>query len=225
MPTTRRQRKAAVREKLTPARWAYLSDCVDLDVADKDVHYFWDLFEIDDRISQRLWAQYQEDVLNIWIPQFLGTRPRCWWLHSAPREPIGRWPGYFFDGKLSAPRCQVAGPGKPAWDAGASIVPCFQYGLPECWDREIDSSNPPIFESQPQYLRRHRLLTSLELQRLQPADFEPKPIFDLPCNYQTAIWRRSQKEQLNNQLQNELDSHSEKGKVKDGIAEEIQERA
>lgn len=228
MPTNRRFRKTTVREKLSKAQWDYLIDAVDLDESDKKEAYFWDLFMLDSPhdghgSSRRLWEQYRQDVLDIWIPEFPGTRPRCWWMHEAPRIPVGRWPGCFFDGRLPEPRIHLSGPGSTAWDDGLAVVPCFQLGLPESWD-EIDPDDPPIFESQPQYLRRHGLLTPLELRKLQPSDFEPEPIFDLPISYQSMIYRRSQKEQLNNQLQNELDSRNEKGKIDDGIAEEIQER-
>ena len=39
--------------------------------------------------------------------------------------------------------------------------------------RAIDPHNPPIFESQAAYLKRHRLFLAGEERRLTPADFEP----------------------------------------------------
>src|SRR6266571_829953 len=193
MPTNRRFRKTHVREKLSKAQWDYLLDNVDLDELNKGNDYLWDVFMLEDPNdhygnSRRLWEQHREEVLAVWIPHFPGTRPRCWWMHDAPRISVGRWPGLFFDGRLPEPRHHLSGPGSTAWDAGLAEVPSFQSGLPTSWD-EVDPSDPPIFESQAQYLRRNGLLTPSELRKLKSCDFEPEAVFDIPCTYLAAMRR------------------------------------
>jgi len=99
MPTNRRFRKTHVREKLSKAQWDYLLDNVDLDELNKGNDYLWDVFMLEDPNdhygnSRRLWEQHREEVLAVWIPQFPGTRPRCWWMHDAPRISVGRWRGF-----------------------------------------------------------------------------------------------------------------------------------
>src|SRR5829696_9555016 len=42
----------------------------------------------------------------------------------------------------------------------------------------IDPDNPPRYESEAEYLRRHGLLTRGEERRLTPADFEPEMLVD-----------------------------------------------
>jgi hypothetical protein len=42
------------------------------------------------------------------------------------------------------------------------------------WCVGIDFDDPPLFEAQASYLKRHGLLSKAEEKRLKPADFEPE---------------------------------------------------
>jgi hypothetical protein len=128
--------------------------------------------------AEQIWLGAKEFVIPEWIKRHPGSRPPYWWHFDAPREPKGRWPGCFFDGR-SAERKRVGGTGFTQWDNGGAIVPHFERGVPSYWVTEsIDSDDPPIFESEATYLKRHGLMTASELRRLRTKDFEPE-ILDL----------------------------------------------
>jgi hypothetical protein len=122
---------------------------------------------------RELWSAVREDLLSAWIAAKPGTRPRLWWELDAPRQPLGTWPGCYFDGKLQEPRKRLGGKGQTEWDAGMSVVPWFRCGLPVLWD-SFDADDSPVFESEAAYLRRHGLLEASEKRRLKPTAFRPE---------------------------------------------------
>jgi hypothetical protein len=89
-----------------------------------------------------------------------GKRPALWWRFDAPRLPVGMFPGCYYDGKLPEPRKRTSGTGTPAHEVQA-VVPSFEYGLPTVWVG-LDEDNPPVFERQAAYLKRHGLLLAGE---------------------------------------------------------------
>jgi hypothetical protein len=76
------------------------------------------------------------------------------------RLPIGTIPGCYYDGKLPQPRKRTGGTGTPAHEVQA-VVPSFEYGLPAVWVG-LDEDDPPVFESEATYLKRHGLLLAGE---------------------------------------------------------------
>jgi hypothetical protein len=152
-----------------------------------------------------LWAAHSERIVEDHVADFPGTRPARWWQYSAPRIPLGTFPGYYYDGQLPAPRKRLGGTGTPAADVLA-YVPTFSYGLPTIWIepwmvryysglavdirgehiggelREfkgvaIDPDDPPTFESQATYLRRLGLFLPGERKRLKAADWEVRRVW------------------------------------------------
>jgi hypothetical protein len=136
-----------------------------------------------------LWLQYQGTLLPSWVGDHPGRRPACWWRYSAPRQAVGTWPGYWFDGRLPEPRRRVGGTGDPDSDHLA-IVPNYAYGIPATWlddwwadrlrreRRDLTicaycEADPPLYEAQASYLERHGLFLPGERERLTDADFEP----------------------------------------------------
>jgi hypothetical protein len=140
------------------------------------------------------WASAQEQILPDWIRQFPGSRPSYWWLFDAPRissHEVERhgWTGCYFVLQLCEPRQRLGGIGDPKFEHLA-YVPSFHCGVPDDWLQAddlrtwpslvasgaaaIDPNDPPRFESQATYLRRHGLLQPGELQRLKAKDFEPE---------------------------------------------------
>jgi hypothetical protein len=126
-----------------------------------------------------LWRVHGEAIVAAWAEHHPGTRPSCWWRWTAPRQPPGAFPGWYFDGKLPEPRQRLGGIGIPQHEVLA-VTPSFAFGIPTGWVHPrdaggfagaVDLADPPRFESQASYLRRLDLLLPGEGARLGPPDF------------------------------------------------------
>jgi hypothetical protein len=157
----------------------------------------------DDELAA-LWAAHADRIVAEHVIIHPGTRPHRWWQYSAPRLPLGSFPGLYFDGKLPEPRRRLGGIGTPVSDVLLACVPIFGYGLPWIWVEQwqvmyysglavdihgapigdrypndsfkgvaIDPNDPPTFEPQAAYLKRHGLFLAGEERR---SDFEPETI-------------------------------------------------
>lgn len=116
---------------------------------------------------RRLWDTVGADLVEKWARERPGARPAGWWLYEAlgPRERLG---------------------GVGTTIASARGLPdVLAFGIPQYWATELHVTflgagvafcpvNPPTFEAQATYLRRHKLLLPGEAKRLRPADFEPE---------------------------------------------------
>jgi len=154
-----------------------------------------DLFLLrgDDKAIQKLWSEHREAIMAEWIHEHPGTRPSLWWKYDAPRMTAGEveargWTGWYFTPTLCEPRLRLGGSGIPRHEC-LNYVPSFRCGVPDLWISEADVDDhddiqgvppdprdPPKFESQAQYLRRHNLLEPGEARRLKARDFEPETI-------------------------------------------------
>lgn len=101
---------------------------------------------------QSIWDENKELLLDKFIKKYPGFRPFAWWLLESPE-----------------PRQRIGGTGKTPWDAGKSVKPYYDMGVPNSWNYpdngkiiSFDRSNPPTFESEAEYLQRHALLTPIE---------------------------------------------------------------
>ena len=138
----------------------------------------WELLDLDYPTTawekcKALWESARDELLHDWIRAYPGTRPNFWWLFSAPRmtaEDLERngWTGTFFADRLPNPRLRLGGIGMAAHDVRPH-VPEFELGIPESWEDDIDPADPPRFEAQAAYLRRHNLLLAEEARRLLPS--------------------------------------------------------
>lgn len=113
--------------------------------------------EISESSARRAWVRNRESVLKEWRECSPGTRPSAWWKFDAPE-----------------PRRQLSGAGRPGWEAVPAMVPAYGFGVPLDWAGFL-KTDPPEFESQATYLKRHGLLTADEELR---ADFKPEVIND-----------------------------------------------
>jgi hypothetical protein len=102
-----------------------------------------------------------------WIKESPGTRPSVWWTVESP-EPRRRLGG---TGQPGSRHMYHGVPASWSWPLPAEYVGKFIGGPPPC-----DPNDPPTFESQATYLRRHGLLFPGERDRLTAEDFEPEPI-------------------------------------------------
>jgi hypothetical protein len=112
-----------------------------------------------------------------------GLRPYAWWLFDAPRMPAGSFPGCFYDGQLPDPRLHLGGSGKPTHEVWC-FVPCSEFGI---WNWVGDRNDPPVFETQFDYLHRHGLLLPGEDEPLPETNPAPSVI------YESADWKRTRK--------------------------------
>ena len=141
----------------------------------------------------QLWITHRAELLRAWIEDRPGTRPQMWWHHDAPRQPLGRFPGWWCDGKVEQPRLRLGGIGTAALDA-FDAQPKYHLGIPTEWcgpeELEwcaeegiravaIDPTDPPRYESQGAYLKRHGLFLRGEEKRLPANAFEPEAVGEL----------------------------------------------
>jgi len=103
-----------------------------------------------------------------------GCRPWAWWLYDAPRLPEGTFPGTCWDGLFPEPRLHLGGPGCPLHEA-LSYYPVQNFGI---WNWFGDPDNPPTFETQFEYLKRHGLLLPDESEPLPEPFTQPASIHD-----------------------------------------------
>lgn len=96
-----------------------------------------------------LWAKARAAVLKRYMRMRPGYRPQRWWQTDAP-EPLRR---------------QVGGSGRMVSSFGA------WHGLPASM-ADVREHLPPMFESEPAFLRRHDLLSHAERRRLPSDAFE-----------------------------------------------------
>jgi len=128
--------------------------------------------------KKALWDAHKREVLEEWARTSPCTRPSLWWLYDAPKELVPGCDGTEFFA-LQAFRRRIGGIGTPRYEC-LNVVPRFFLGIPSPWigametkaysDRfagqPIDPADPPIFESQADYLQRHGCLTKEEVKHL-----------------------------------------------------------
>ena len=86
-----------------------------------------------------LWVLHRDTILRRWIRSHPGTRPRAWWLYDSPE-----------------PRRLLSGSGQPAHLVSA-YAEQYVLGIVTVW-AGFSSADPPVFETQSDFLKRHRLL-------------------------------------------------------------------
>ena len=120
---------------------------------------------------QKVWAAYRKELMADWIIKNPCSRPFCWWKFDAPKEPVIGWDHDRFN---SPQRKRLGGIGTPTHETTCSWGG-FEKGLPCSWD-EIDNADPPTFESEGAYLKRHEILTGPEKTFLKKHPELLKPI-------------------------------------------------
>jgi hypothetical protein len=173
-----RRRLLETRPKLeiSDGLWAYLNDHP-IPADDSETKFAIILLEAGDCEALReLWGRARGEVLTGWIR---GTRPSIWWRFDAPRELLGTHSGCFYDGKLQQPRKQISGAGCDA-SAISAYMPHYECGLPTSW-AGYEEGDPPTFESQASYLRRHNLLAAGEVRVLSGSDYERTEALSAEC--------------------------------------------
>ena len=107
MAVKRRVNKA--KEQLTDAQWRYLTD------QPMPANFETFALKIDFHgNTEQLWNQNRDVILAEHVKENPGTRPALWWRYTAPRLPVGTFPGCYRDGQLPEPRKRTGGTGTPA---------------------------------------------------------------------------------------------------------------
>jgi hypothetical protein len=186
MPVKRRVAKQRTYREISQAVWRWLTDEGEPN-SQTDPEGFWEVFMLQgselrpdgsDKTNElvTVWNQVREELLSEWAAEHPGTRPRMWWALEAPRAKLGTFRGCWYDDHLQEPRLLVGGTGRPAHEVLA-LMPSYEFGIPTSW-MNLREDNPPVFESQAAYLKRHGLLPPAEARRLSAVDFEPEQIID-----------------------------------------------
>ena len=137
-----------------------------------------------------LWHAVKDEILAAWIKNYPGSRPHGWWQYDAPEPERRRLGG---TGTLRSAVMAV----EPSLKFGLDLdfvddwnVQYYNGRAVDIHGRPIgrefhegdfvadayDPTDPPTFESQASFLRRHGLLLRGEAGRLTAADFEPERV-------------------------------------------------
>ena len=119
------------------------------------------VFDLHDLPAERakLWKEYGPEILETWIEKRPGSRPSFWWEFQSP-EPRKQ---------LSGQATEYSGPP----DRGH-----FFRGIPGYF-QAIDEDNPPVYESEACFLKRHGLFYPGEEKRLGRDAFKPESVFTI----------------------------------------------
>jgi hypothetical protein len=112
---------------------------------------------IRDDKQRAAWATVRDAVLSRWIETRPGTRPNAFWKFDSLRSSDG----------FPVMRRLLSGAGHPACRESG-------FGIATCWSG-YRADDPPVFESESTFLRRHGLLLDGEESR---CDFTPTVITD-----------------------------------------------
>ena len=152
MPSTRTRTKRGAKLSLMPDVWAYLTD----EIGEYDSLLIITLSD-DERL--KIWSEYRDDILDKWIEQRPGTRPRLWWRFDAPKD-LELMQGTAWQGVFPIARRQLGGAGCAVWQR-LDYVPVFDKGIPAIW-LDYNADDPPVYESEYVYLSRYGLLVNNE---------------------------------------------------------------
>jgi hypothetical protein len=125
---------------------------------------------LDDAEIRALWDAEKDDIIAEWAQAHPGTRPSCWWRFETHE-----------------PRKRLGGRGTPC-HSRLSHVAEYQFGIPasfvsDWWInvRHVDverfgRDDPPTFESQAAYLKRHHLFQRGERPQLPANAMKPEKL-------------------------------------------------
>ena len=106
------------------------------------------------------WEYHKEKVLADWVKDSPGSRPFAFWEYDSPRHPTKFIPINVNDVKMVERQY-------------------IRWGVTHFPGPETFPEPPYLFESEAAYLRRKKLLMRSELERIKPADFEPREFYPL----------------------------------------------
>jgi hypothetical protein len=155
---------------------------------------------------QQAWEDLRDEVMERWIRERPGQRPMGWWLFDAPREAMPEGIPEWVAKRMTGARQRLGGKGTPCHEVlnvapsfrfgvpdywvssfeeeyysgrakdihGNRIGMEYQEG--HFKGVAIDVDDPPIFESEPSFLKRHGLFFPGEEERIPPEAWEPERV-------------------------------------------------
>ena len=135
-----------------------------------------------DSTRPKYWDDIREELVSDYVRKHPGTRPWAWWAMDAP-EPELVDQGEDLE-PVSFMRRQVGGTG--ALDGLSRCSFGIPYGIDHC-NPPLPNDDPPMYESQAAYLRRHGLLSATEKRKLRKKDFEPE-VIEIDPDELAEIW-------------------------------------
>jgi hypothetical protein len=177
MARGRKSRTTRTETYLTDAEYAYLTDGEVGPPSGDFEHYDLTALRmgkhgIKARDPRELIDRYGDEFLKKFIEQYPCKRPYWFYQFIVPRQP-DRGTGIFYEGTLPEPRKRLGGSGEFHKD----YVPSYRWGMPHHYHwSTFDANDPPLFESQAEYLERWNLLTQQEKKWLKehPEAREPE---------------------------------------------------
>jgi hypothetical protein len=186
MTTRRSFRRHARREPLSEAQRAFLCHGIGGDAPST----------LDEHLGRRgealrrVWRAYRGELLPQWIQERPGSRPWAWWCCDAPESSRRRLGGIGTPAHEVLAYVEEYDFGVPARWVTAWMVEYYNgrardvHGQPIGLEyREgsfrgvaINPADPPRFESETTYLKRHRLLGAEERACLSATAFEPETV-------------------------------------------------
>jgi hypothetical protein len=152
--------------------------------------------EVRNEELEKLWRAHGRAILASWVHEHPGTRPAAWWLFDATDDRR------VVDARGQVPDDSVY-PG-PLFGATQQWVPATEdTSDPYAWHTRswkhghyrVNDQDPPIVESQAEFLRRRRAFLPGERARLTPVDFEPVRLGPaVPEPYYVALYRKLDEE-------------------------------
>lgn len=125
------------------------------------------------------WEARRDSIMAKWNAP--GCRPYAWWRFDAPRLPKGTLRGCHYEGEYPETRLHLGGSGRPVHEVYC-YKPIQNFGI---WNWYGDPDDPPVFETQWNYLKRLDLLLPGEDEPLPEPHTEPDSIMD------AAEWERT----------------------------------
>jgi hypothetical protein len=187
MPTKRRRMPHNQAAQISPAILSLVSEGLwQGEEAESEVAE-WKFF-LDDDEKKQIFDQVRDVILGEWIRRRPGTRPNWWWETDAPEKSRRRLGGIGDAAHEFLNYVERYDHGIPRMFLDQRTVDLYNgrlrdiHGNPVMGEytegyfkgRAIDPTDPPVFESEAAFLKRHGLLTARELSTLRKADFEPE---------------------------------------------------
>jgi len=165
-----------------------------------------DAFLLSDDEAAKIWESVNDELLADFIRKNPGRRPWGWWRWTAPRAVVDPSTPRWIAERMPEPRKRLGGIGTPKHDALAVApsydrgIPVWwisafdvayyngrakdihgkrigeQYEEGHFPYQAIDPADPPVFESEANYLKRLNLFAPGEEARLTKADFADEVI-------------------------------------------------
>ena len=205
MPTKRTRVMHTALPQISPTILSILSEGLsplpDGEAAEREAAN-WEFSRTDEE-KARIFFQVKDAILAEWMRQRPGTRPDFWWRTEAPEKCRRRLGGIgdaahehladvesynYGIPSVFVSRFQESYYNGRARDVNGKPIGT-EHAEGDFAGRAIDPNDPPAYESEAAYLKRHDLLSAEEKRRLRKKDFEPEIICfdDDPADQRKAI--------------------------------------